>query len=310
MTLRERSQPPLPARGLRRGRLLPGSLVLASLLLALAGCGERTPPPAPVAPPARLAAGQEVWVPYDPPSDTPTLSPHLRPMDAARTLAEGLRAQALAGADVGPLARSHSGAPSSVGDGLVALPVDATRVDVRDRALLDAPVGGVTPLVDWQHGFWFARRIDMERAARLKPALDTALRSEVRGQAIVISHKEAWPWRHDQRTPREQARQRAEALLAQARAGADFEVLAREASDDRDSAARGGWLWAYDRTTGQASSPWVRWGCPDFPVSVVNHLLRGDLGQPVPEVLDTRVGYVIVRPVERRVAAAPAGAAR
>lgn len=288
----------MPARrGL--GRLLAG------LLLVLAGCGEAPAPQAPPAPPASLATGQEVWVPYDPPSDTPTLSPHLRPMEAARTLAESLRAEALAGADVGAMARRHSGAPSSVGDGLVALPVDATRVDARDRALLEAPVGGVTPLVDWQRGFWFARRIDMARAAQLKPVLDVALRSEVRGQAIVVSHKEAWPWRHDQRTPRARARERAEALLAQARAGADFEALAREASDDRDSAARGGWLWAYDRDTGQPSSPWVRWGCPDFPVSVVNHLLRGELGQPVPEVLDTLVGYVIVRPVERRVAALP-----
>lgn len=306
-------RPLVSPRRLRLAPLRP-LLTLAPLALALVACGESSPTgPGPAASGAglrSLVAGQEVWVPYDPPSDTPTLSPHLRPMEAARELAEALRAEALAGADVGALARRHSGAPSSAGDGLVALPLDPARPDERDRALQGVAVGGLTPVLDWQQGFWFARRIDLATAARLKPLLDSALQGEVRGQAIVISHKEAWPWRHDQRRTRQRAREQAEALLAQARAGADFEALAREASDDLDSSARGGWLWAYDPATGKPSTPWVRWGCRDFPVSVVNHLLRGELGQPVPEVLDTLVGYVIVRPVERRRAAATPGPGR
>ncbi|MFM8387374.1 MAG: peptidylprolyl isomerase [Planctomycetia bacterium] len=297
--MRARPRPALACLHLR-------AAVLVACVGVVAGCGQ--PAEQPAAPGAGqpaplvggLAAGQEVWIPYDPPSDTPTLSPHLRPMEAARALAEGLRQQALSGGDIGRIARRHSGAPSSVGDGLVALPVNAARTDERDRALMDAPMGAVTPLLDWQRGFWFARRIDMAAAQRLKPALDEALRSEVRGQAIVVTHKDAWPWRHDQKRTRERARQMAEAVLSQALAGADFEGLARAASEDQDSAARGGWLWAYDRATGKPSSPWVRWGSPDFPVSVVNGLLRGELGKVVPEVLDTLHGFVIVRPVERR----------
>jgi parvulin-like peptidyl-prolyl isomerase len=240
-----------------------------------------------------------VWVTYQEASTPEQRRQLVRDEAQARAVAENLRARSLAGEDLGRLALLYSVARGSVADGFVALPVNPAAPDERDLALMRLREGETTPLLRWRQGWWFARRIDRARAVELKRLYEEAESSEARGQAIVVHYQGAWPYRYDETLTRSEAGARAERLLNRLRAGEDFAAVARQASAD-DTGNDGGMLRTADPTTGQRTYPWIRLGNPDFPTALVNVLLRGEVGQVVPEVLDTSHGFLIVKPLERR----------
>ena len=86
------------------------------------------------------------------------------------------------------------------------------------------------------------------------------------------------------------AKQRAESLLAELAKGTDFEKLAREKSDDRNSALKGGDLGVFD----------VGGMLPEFDAQVAK-MKPGQISAPV----RTKEGYHLIQLVERR----PAGVA-
>lgn len=86
-------------------------------------------------------------------------------------------------------------------------------------------------------------------------------------------------------TRHEDARERAERVLAEARAaGADFAALAAEYSDDPGSAARGGDLGAFAR--GRMVEPFERAVFAATTAGVLDELVETDFGFHIVEVLD------------------------
>ena len=117
-----------------------------------------------------IAFGQEIWISW---FDKDAKGPGFR---APRTrvealaLARNLCRAVHGGADLGELALKHSNGTYSRARGLAVVPEPGhrSRPDARDLALLRTPVGELTPLLEWNGGFWFARRISDRRRSSFR----------------------------------------------------------------------------------------------------------------------------------------------
>jgi len=280
--------------------------LLACLLSTLeAGCapeGGAAAPPA--APPIQapsvggLYIGQEIWLTYESAAHAQLGRRVLRPAAEAKAMAQRLRDRVLAGEDIGGLAREESNAPGGSADGFVLLPVNPAQPDERDLALMRVREGEVTALVDWRGGWWFAKRVNAAKGVELKQLFETLRGTEARGQAIVLHHKDAYPFKYDQKRTRGEAEDLARSVLTRALAGEDFATLARAYSSDV-SGDNGGHLETLDAATKQ-KTPWIRIDNADFPLALLDALFRGEVAKVYPELLDTSRGFVIVKPLARR----------
>lgn len=174
--------------------------------------------------PPECRAAWAARLPYGP---TVGASPAPRDRAAALELARRLREALAAGASADELGRRF-GAALEPGEllGLGALP-PGTLAPALDRFLFAAELGEVSPPVD---------------------VPDPAGGGEA-GTIQVLQRIERWAGCRLLRVAErgEAGRRRAEALLAELRAGADFAALAGERSDDRESAARGGAYAIFER---------------------------------------------------------------
>ena len=247
--------------------------------------------------------GQEIWITYrsDAHEDYGVRSTRSRPeaLDLARKLCKAVRA----GEDIGTLARKYSNGMGGLAKGFAVVPEPAHRddPDVRDIALIQTQPGELTPLIEWQGGFWFARRITEPEGRALSELLQREMRKRARARVIHIHHRTASPRKHEfDKFTEEQAIAKAWALIREIQKGADFETLAREHNNDRDTRASGGLLQTVDPRTGKRTE-WVRWGDRRFSQPLLEVILeKGKPGALWAEPVISGQGVDVVQVLERR----------
>ncbi len=119
--------------------------------------------------------------------------------------------------------------------------------------------------------------------APAEPAPQSAT-EEACGQIIVVSYKGAAHAKPGISRSKDAAAKRAQALLDQLKAGADFAELARKESDAPSSAPRGGEMGTYARNA---------W--PQLHYALLGPLFGLQVGQTAPAPVEAPYGYVLVR---------------
>ena len=294
-------------------------LLALALVFALGGCGEESAEtavayaPCAVHPPSavdalgrvsipvrEMAYGQELWISWmDAQEKFGYRYPRTKP--EAEMLARRMCQAYDAGADIGDLARKHSNAPGGRARGFCVLPRDRQAPDLRDRALLLTPVGERTPLLEWNGGFWFARRVDDARGKQLEAGFRRTMEQRARGRAIVFLHDGAYPRRvRDKPYSQAQAIAHAQGVLEALAEGRTFAELAGQYSHDSASGMRGGVLHA-TRPREDESQEWIRWGDRGYPQRLLDVLLEeGPVGRVFPRPLLTKRGVMVVEVLERK----------
>ncbi len=248
---------------------------------------------------------QEVWIAYHRKGvkGKPGYPSWPRKKPEAEVLAKGLCRKAHSGDDIGDIARGWSNGNGAVAEGIVQLPVEANRTkpDAREIVLFRTKVGALTPLIEWEGGFWFARRIPIEKAMALGKLLEQERKRRARARVIHIHHAGAWPRRHEfDEYTKAQARQKAWAIIKTIEHGADFEEIARNHSNDGPSRKRGGLMKTKHPIT-REETEWFHWG--DRTIS--DPLLRVILeecppGKLWPQPVESERGIDVVMVLERR----------
>ncbi len=296
------------------------SLAGLSALLMLVGCGPDTATPdltagcagvggpAPIVRPAPALPlsgswhAQEVWITYDSPAHAHMGRRLPRTREAALELAHALCRRARAGESLGALARQHSGAPGAVAQGYAGvLPRDPVHPDARDLAVARLEVGEISPIVDWNGGFWFAARVSSEQGQLLRESFERYRRLRARARVIAIGYAGSWPDRYEFRDfPREEAEAKARRLIDTIQRGETFDAVARAHSNDGPSRERGGLLMTKDPGSG-ATSEWLYWGDPDFPQPLLEAVLEtAPVGRLLPTPIVTESGVFVLLVEERR----------
>ncbi len=199
------------------------------LLLSLA-CSSAPPPTAPPATPVLAPA-----ITFAEPTEPRYAASHIlisfagatratssRTEAEAKALAEGIRAQALAGEDFGELAREHGDGPSSARGGALGVYPTGTMVPDFERAVASVGVGQIGPLVRTPFGWHVVRRDAVVEA-------DAA--------HILVSWSGAW--RSKAGRSRDEALAKMQLAVAALDAGRPFDEVAREFSEG-PSAPNGG----------------------------------------------------------------------
>lgn len=246
--------------------------------------------------------GQEIWLSYKSEAHKAFGFRYPRSRAEALALVRDLCRKVHAGQDIGALARQWSNGPWGRADGLIVVPEPAHRnaPDARDVALFRTPVGALTPLIEYQGGFWFARRIEAAKGQILTNKLEAAMRVRARARVIHIHHAGAFPRRVEfDNHPRERAIATAQWIIQEVRdRGVAFADLAKKWSNDV-SRERGGLLETKDPRTGQPTE-WVRWGDRNFPQAVLDVVLeKGTPGVIWPEPIVSGMGVDVVLVLER-----------
>ncbi len=159
-----------------------------------------------------------------------------RSKEEARKLTEKIHALAVKeGADFAVLAARNSDSPSKMGGGVLR-PMAPGSMPPEYNAYIDAlrklEVGAISPVVETPFGFHIIKRLKLEY---------------ISASHILISFTGSDGSPRKERNRRE-AQELARKLAKEAKAkGADFAALAREHSDDADSAAKGGQLPRFAR---------------------------------------------------------------
>lgn len=159
-----------------------------------------------------------------------------RTKEEARKLAEKIHALAVKeGAEFAVLAARNSDSPSKAGGGVLR-PMAPGSMPPEYNAYIDAlrklEVGGISPVVETPFGFHIIKRLKLEYLS---------------ASHILISFTGSDGTPKKERSRRE-AQELGRKLVKQARVkDADFAALAREHSDDADSAAKGGQLPRFAR---------------------------------------------------------------
>jgi hypothetical protein len=218
----------------------------------------------------------------------------------------------LKGGDVGVLAQMHSNAPGARADGFSGvLPRDPKHPDERDRALVRARVGAVTELVDWNGGWWFAKRIPPATGQALEKVFKAlvqrgkeATKTRVRARGITILYVGAYPYRFEVTDTLEQATEKARKILDYIQAGNDFAVVAKEgvpglplSGSWDESGNRGGVLLAFDEP-GKGDA-WISRFDSGYPDKLMEVLFQAPVGL-VPDPIVTARGVMVVELLERR----------
>jgi hypothetical protein len=312
-------------------RALP--LLLSACCLALPACGEDAPEAAPpraaapgtcavvasVPPPtSRMAPfagpywGQEIWISYHTKDPDAKGFHYPRKREEALELAVAVCKKVHAGEEIGPLAKRYSSGNGGVAGGFVVLPDDPSHrgaPDARDLALMRTPVGKLTPLLEWNHGFWFARRIDPEKGRLLLERLEAARALRTRARVIHIHHKDAFPYRYEfDNVTHQQAIDAAWAMVRQiehaaltskAAAFEKFKELARKHSN-AESRYTDGLLETKDPETGEKTE-WIRWGDQGFTQKLLQAIMEDcKPGSFIPSPIDHGRGIDIVWVEERK----------
>ena len=256
---------------------------------------------APHLPPGTAAFAQEIWVSHTlPPGDgRPGWRP---PRSRAQALAQArdLYVKVRGGADIGHLARAHSNAPGGRADGFAPLLGLRDPPDVRDRVFLGTPIGSLTPLVEWNGGFWFARRVEASRGRELTARFEVERTRRGRARAIVFHHAGAWPEREETRgIPLEQALGSAQHVLDEVARGVPFDELAARYNNDTGLRERAGIVHASEPRPGE-SPEWLHWGDRFLPAEMMEVVLyTGRVGAVHPQALRTGFGVVVVEVLDR-----------
>ncbi len=133
----------------------------------------------------------------------------------ARELATDLHRQAMAGAPIETLAKTHSDGPSGPRGGTLGVYRTGTMLSDFEAAVASVDVGRVAPLIRTPYGFHVARR--------------DAVR-EIRVRHVLVPF--AGAWRTEATRSEQAAHQRAEQALASLDAGTDFADVARTYGED------------------------------------------------------------------------------
>ena len=142
-----------------------------------------------------------------------------RDREEVRAQARSLRRLLAAGADFAKLARTHSGSPAAHKGGVLGTFPPGVLVPEFDRFLFASALDEVSQPIDAGGAIHLLQRIERWAACR----------------QIFLQGKG------------DEVREKAEALVAVLRGGADFAALAREHSRDAESAARGGAWRIFER---------------------------------------------------------------
>ncbi len=287
------------------------------VLLSVAGCGpdgnaatgapapDDEPPTIPADQAGKVYYGQEIWLTYLSPPHARVGRRMNRSKDEARRLAGELRRRVEQGESLGNLAREHSNAPGGMADGYFPIPLTRERAfDHRDRAVLAAEVGELTPIVDWQGGFWFARRVSESDGRRLQARFETLMKQRVKLRVISIVHtglgKDVVKWDAKVWRTHFQASQHAQKILDRALAGENFADLARKYSENKETRAEDGLLWV--RRPGKPKTYkdfWMRWGETYVPPAIIEAAFATEPGQVYPKVIDDpHKGLFLIQTVE------------
>lgn len=247
--------------------------------------------------------GQEIWLTYRSEEYGIHGVRATRSREEALDLARKLCAAVHGGEDIGVLARKYSNGMGGVARGFAVVPEPSHRSapDARDIALMNAEVGEITPLIEWRGGFWFARRIPPEQGRQLGDLLQREASKRARARVIHIHHRDAWPRRHqfDQYT-KQQAVEKAWALIREIQRGKDFAALARLHSNDKKTRENSGLLTTIHPITKEPTE-WVRWGDRNFSQPLLDVLLeKGVPGKLWPEPVISGQGVDVVFLVERK----------
>jgi hypothetical protein len=269
--------------------------------LLLAACGDSTsgtpsrgrfPEPAPW-------VGQEIWLTYHSPEHAMMGRRVDRTREEAKALAESLRARVARGEDIGALAGEHSNAPGGAALGFSSWLGGRSPPDPRDRAMAQTPIGELTEIVEWNGGWWFARRVSKQRGLELQALFEKAMRKRAKFEAIAVVWKGAYGLTDEDVVTRtkEEALARAQEALARAKQGADFHDLVREFSDDPYSRERGGLVVVMGPD--RQPTEWVRPQEPWLPAPLLEAVFSAPVGRVHPEVILTQRGIFVIRVLAR-----------
>jgi hypothetical protein len=250
-----------------------------------------------------VAFGQEIWLSYHDKAWAGHGYRYPRSREKALALVRDLCRQVHQGADIGALARTWSNAVGGRAEGFCAVPRPDHREhpDARDAALYLTPVGGLTPVLEWHGGFWFARRVDRAKGEALGRELQAASRVRARARVIHVHYAGAYPRRVEfDDYPKARAIARAKAILREILDGhATFEEMARKESNDV-SRRDGGLLHTKDPRTGKRTE-WIHWGDPGFPEPLLDVILaKATPGKVWPNPIVSGWGVDLVLVLERR----------
>lgn len=291
--------------------------VVVGLLAACGDDGQQAPAPDPCAlleryPSARelrvplpLAGpffGQEVWISWWDENATGPGYRYPRTREQALIRARELCRAVHGGADIGEIALQYSNGDGGIAKGLVVVPEPSHREnpDARDLALFRTPVGELTPLLEWNGGFWFARRVTAATGRELTAVLKRARETRARCRLIHIHHKDAYPYRHEfDEFTKDDAVAKAWWLIARIQEGASFVDLAREHSND-NSRQRGGLQVTKDPVTGEPTE-WIRWGDRNYTQTLLKVILEEcPPGKLYAKPVEHARGVTVVQVLERK----------
>jgi hypothetical protein len=283
----------------------PLRALLIPFVLLWAACGGDEPKadPLPVLQPGEHVYGEEIWVPYEHPSHAKNGIRDVEPTRAkARERIETFYKWVVEGQeDLPDLARRGSRMPAALVGGYTGpLPRVRSEPDARDQALMRAQVGALTPIIEWNQGFCFARRVPKGRGRQLHARYHAARNKiRARGRAIAIHYRYARPHRYEfDKFTKEMAIKRAEKLIAEIKAGRDFASLAEEFNNDAGLRQSKGVLRDLER--GAPGVEWINWTSRWFPYPLLVALLEtGEVGSVMPKPLVTRYGVFVLEVLER-----------
>ena len=245
---------------------------------------------------------QEVWVSYtnDEVRNLPGRYPRTRNEALAkiRTLCK----RAHRGEDIGTIAREASNATGARALGFTFAPLDPHAITRRDRLYMNTPVDTITPVIEWNGGFGFAKRIDRERGFQLLALEKREARRRARVRVITFAYRGSWPAQEEKRhITREVALGTARAVLRKIISKENtFDELARQYCFDAATRSRGGLLNVRHPKTGKQTE-WIHWGTRDIGSDLLNWVL--DENTPVGRVhrmpLDLKRGWTLVEVLER-----------
>ncbi len=245
---------------------------------------------------------QEVWVSYleDDVKHLPNRYPRSRNEALARV--RNLCKRVYRGEDIGSVAREASNGVGARALGFTFAPLDPKSITRRDRVYIATPVWGMTPVIEWNGGFGFAKRIDRKRGFELLALQRREARRRAKVRVITFAYRGSWPAQEKKRhITRDVARSTAQGVLNKIlKEEAEFDEMARQYCFDAATRARGGVLEVRHPKTRERTE-WIHWGTRDIGSDLLKWILdeRTPVGHVHPELLDFKRGWMIIEVLAR-----------